>query len=103
VEGGRSRPDGPVCAPFFGEVHGVGTVDGGRILSNYRKNKVIFTLGDPADAVFYIQEGQVEITVVSEQGKEAVVAVLGPDEILRRGMSDGTAAAHGYSQGNDRV
>jgi hypothetical protein len=38
----------------------------------------------PADAVFYIQKGKVKITVVSEQGKEAVVAVLGPDASKRR-------------------
>jgi CRP/FNR family transcriptional regulator, cyclic AMP receptor protein len=51
-----------------------------RTLSKYRKDKVLFSQGDPADAVFYIQKGQVKITVVSEQGKEAVVAVLSPDE-----------------------
>jgi CRP/FNR family cyclic AMP-dependent transcriptional regulator len=65
------------------------TVDGGRTLSNYRKNEVIFTQGDPADAVLYIQKGQVKITVVSEQGKEAVVAVLGPDEFCGEGCLNG--------------
>src|SRR5271154_1768909 len=65
------------------------TVDGGRTVSKYRKNKVIFTQGDPADAVFYIQKGQVKITVVSEQGKEAVVALLWPDEFCGEGCLTG--------------
>jgi CRP-like cAMP-binding protein len=51
------------------------TVDGGRTITKYRKNKKIFQQGDPADAVFYIQEGQVKVCVISEQGKEAVVAI----------------------------
>jgi CRP-like cAMP-binding protein len=46
-------------------------------------------LGDLADAVFYIQKGQVKITVVSEQGKEAIVAVLGPDEFCGEGYLTG--------------
>jgi len=56
------------------------TVDGGRTLSNYQRGKTIFAQGEPADAVFYIQKGKVKKTVVSEQGKEAVVAIFGPDE-----------------------
>ncbi len=55
------------------------TLDG-RTLSNYRRGKPIFAQGEPADAVFYIQKGKVKKTVISEQGKEAVVAILGPDE-----------------------
>ena len=43
----------------------------------------------PADAVFYIQRGKVKITVVSEQGKEAVVAILGPDEFCGEGCLTG--------------
>jgi len=58
------------------------TVDGGRTLCSYRNEEAIFSQGDPADAVFYIQKGQVKLTVVSEQGKDA---------------------AHGDSHGNDRM
>ena len=61
------------------------TANSGRALCNYRKNEVAFKQGDPADAVFYIQKGKVKITVASEQGKEAVVAVLGPDEFFGEG------------------
>jgi CRP-like cAMP-binding protein len=39
------------------------TANGGRTLSKYRKDTVFFSQGDPADAVFYIQKGQVKITV----------------------------------------
>ena len=65
------------------------TVEGGRTISKYRKNQRIFCQGSPADAVFYIQRGKVKITVVSEQGKEAVVAVLGPDEFCGEGSLSG--------------
>jgi len=57
----------------------------GRTVANYRKDQVIFSQGAAADAVFYIQKGKVKLTVVSEQGKEAVVAVLSPDEFCGEG------------------
>ena len=65
------------------------TVNGGRSISKYRTNQKVFSQGTPADAVFYIQKGKVKITVVSEQGKEAVVAVLGPDEFCGEGCLTG--------------
>jgi CRP/FNR family cyclic AMP-dependent transcriptional regulator len=65
------------------------TVNGGRTIGSYRKREVIFSQGKPADAVFYIQKGKVKITVISEQGKEAVVAVLGPDEFCGEGCLTG--------------
>jgi CRP-like cAMP-binding protein len=65
------------------------TVDSGRTLSDYHRNEVIFTQGDPADAVFYIKTGKVKITVISDQGKEAVVAVLGSDEFCGEGCLAG--------------
>ena len=57
-------------------------VGAGRSIARYRNNQVVFSQGDPADAVFYIQKGKLKVTVVSEQGKEAVVAILGPDEFF---------------------
>jgi CRP/FNR family cyclic AMP-dependent transcriptional regulator len=47
----------------------------GRTISKYAKHKKVFSQGDAADAVFYIQKGKVHLTVVSDHGKEAVVAV----------------------------
>jgi CRP/FNR family cyclic AMP-dependent transcriptional regulator len=63
--------------------------DGGRTISKYREQQVVFSQGDPADAVFYIQQGKVKIAVVSERGKEAVVAVQGPDEFCGEGCLAG--------------
>ena len=65
------------------------TVNGGRSISKYRQNETVFSQSSSADAVFYIQKGKVKITVVSEQGKEAVVAVLGPDEFCGEGCLTG--------------
>src|SRR5271169_3434780 len=65
------------------------TVDGGRTMSKFRTNQTIFSQGSSADAVFYIQTGKVKITVVSEQGKEAVVALLGADEFCGEGCLTG--------------
>ena len=50
---------------------------------------MVFSQGDPADAVFYIQKGKVKVTVVSEQGKEAVVAMLGTNEFFGEGCLAG--------------
>ena len=61
----------------------------GRTICKYRKDDVVFSQGDPADAVFYIQKGKVKVTVVSEQGKEAVVAILGADEFCGEGCLAG--------------
>jgi CRP/FNR family transcriptional regulator, cyclic AMP receptor protein len=57
----------------------------GTSVGNYAAEQVVFSQGDPADAVFYMQKGKVKITVVSEQGKEAVVALLGPKEFFGEG------------------
>ena len=65
------------------------TVNGGRSISKYRKNKKIFLQGDPADAVFYIQEGKVKVCVVSEQGKEAVVALHGNGDFFGESCLNG--------------
>ena len=64
-------------------------MNGGRSISKYRKNETVFSQSSPADAVFYIQKGKVKITVASEQGKEAVVAILGPDEFCGEGCLTG--------------
>ena len=65
------------------------TVNGGRTIANYRVDDVIFVQGTPADAVFYIQKGKVKLTVLSEQGKEAVVAAMSPDEFCGEGCLTG--------------
>jgi CRP-like cAMP-binding protein len=57
----------------------------GRDITKHSKNEVIFAQGDEADALFYIREGKVKVAVVSKDGKEAVVALLGPDEFVGEG------------------
>ena len=57
----------------------------GRSIGKYGKGQIVFSQGEPADAVFYIQKGKVKITVVSEQGKEAVIAMLGSDDFFGEG------------------
>jgi CRP/FNR family transcriptional regulator, cyclic AMP receptor protein len=61
----------------------------GRSIRRYKAKKTIFAQGDPADAVFYIQEGEVKLTVVSKQGKEGVVAILGPGDFFGEGCLAG--------------
>jgi CRP/FNR family cyclic AMP-dependent transcriptional regulator len=61
------------------------TVNGGRAKSSYRRGEVIFSQGEAADSVFYLQKGKVKIMVTSEQGKEAVVAILGAGEFFGEG------------------
>ena len=65
------------------------TVNGGRSLSSFRKNKKVFQQGDKADAVFYIREGKVKVSVTSERGKEAVVAIHGDGDFFGEGCLTG--------------
>ena len=51
-----------------------------RTITNYQTNQSLYAQGDAADSVFYIHTGKVKVSVVSERGKEAVVAIRGPDE-----------------------
>jgi CRP/FNR family transcriptional regulator, cyclic AMP receptor protein len=57
----------------------------GRVVSTHRKGQILFAQGDDADAIFYVRKGKVKVTVVSKQGKEAVVAILGADEFVGEG------------------
>ncbi len=61
----------------------------GRSIGEYLKDQIVFSQGDPADAVFYIQSGKVKLTVVSEHGKEAVIAMLGTNDFFGEGCLAG--------------
>ena len=74
--------------PFDVQVF-LNTVAGGRTVANYRKNQKVFSQGDPGDAVFYIQEGKVKVCVVSERGKEAVVALHGKGDFFGESCLNG--------------
>ena len=78
------RPKTPFNLKVF-----LAKADGGRTSSEYRPNDRIFLQGDPADAVFYVQKGKVKITVLSKQGKEAVVAILNDGDFFGEGCLAG--------------
>jgi CRP-like cAMP-binding protein len=71
--------------PFFDPKIFLGQAGRGRTPADYEKNQVVFSQGDPANAVFYILKGKVKLTVVSNQGKEAVVAILAPGDFFGEG------------------
>jgi CRP-like cAMP-binding protein len=58
--------------------------------SKYKENQILYAQGDRADSVFYIHTGKVKVTVVSKLGKEAVVAIRGPDEFCGEEAMTGT-------------
>src|SRR5207247_3111524 len=60
-----------------------------RKVVEYRKLQKIYSQGDPATSVMYIQEGGVKLSVVNEVGKEAVVAILGPTDFFGEGCLAG--------------
>jgi CRP-like cAMP-binding protein len=65
------------------------SVDGGRSVQNYQPEEPIFRQGDDADAVFYIRTGKVQITVVSEQGKEGVIGIMATGDFVGEGCLNG--------------
>jgi CRP/FNR family transcriptional regulator, cyclic AMP receptor protein len=81
---GRSAKKSQFSAKQF-----LAAVNGGRTRSNYRIDQVIFSQGDPADAVFYIQKGKIKIVVTSKRGKQAVVSIRGPGDFFGDGCLAG--------------
>ena len=69
----------------FSAAHFLQTAATGRIISTYPAGEILYLQGDDADSVFYIRRGKVKVTVLSMQGKEAVIAVLKADEFLGEG------------------
>jgi len=71
--------------PSFDPVAFLTNVGAGRNIARHSKKEVIFTQGEDADAVFYVRKGKVKVAVLSKDGKEAIVALLGPDEFVGEG------------------
>jgi CRP/FNR family cyclic AMP-dependent transcriptional regulator len=67
----------------------VASVGEGKAIVKYREDQTIFLQGEVADSVFFIQKGKVKLTVVSKQGKEAVIAILGPGHFFGEGCLSG--------------
>jgi len=63
----------------------------GRTIRTYPPRRVVFSQGEPADAVFYLQRGRIKVSLVSPRGKEAVLAILGSDEFFGEGCLAGQA------------
>ena len=75
----------------FDPISFLAKVGDGRSIGKYGKDQIVSSQGDPSDAVFYIQTGKVKVAVVSEQGKEAVVAVLETEEFFGEACLAGQA------------
>jgi CRP/FNR family cyclic AMP-dependent transcriptional regulator len=71
--------------PIFDPKIFLGRPGQGRTPVDYVKNQVVFSQGEPANAVYYIQKGKVKLTVASNQGKEAVVAILAEGDFFGEG------------------
>ncbi|MGZ5900972.1 MAG: Crp/Fnr family transcriptional regulator [Reyranella sp.] len=67
------------------------TVNHGRKISVFRKGAVVFQQATPADAVFYVLKGRIKLVVSSSDGREAVIALLGPGEFFGEGCLIGQA------------
>jgi CRP/FNR family cyclic AMP-dependent transcriptional regulator len=61
----------------------------GKTAIEYGANRNIFWEGDPADSVFFLRQGKVKLTVTSQQGKEAIIAVLGSGDLFGEGCLAG--------------
>jgi CRP/FNR family cyclic AMP-dependent transcriptional regulator len=81
----RNQPSNPA----FNSKAFLGRAGPGKALKKYEKNEAIFTQGEVAGAVFYIQKGKVKVTVLSEQGKEAVIGILAQGQFFGEGCLDG--------------
>jgi len=72
-------------APFLAAKTFLALMGRGKKILTIKKNRILFSQGDPSDAVFYILEGKVKLTVVSQKGKEAEIAVLNRGAFLGEG------------------
>jgi CRP/FNR family cyclic AMP-dependent transcriptional regulator len=64
-------------------------VGDGITISRYQTDQIVFSQGEVADAVFYVQEGEIKLTVISKQGKEAVVGIVRPTQFFGEGCLNG--------------
>lgn len=84
----RRAPTGEERPALDAEVF-LDSLGAARRIVSYPEGKIIFSQGEPSDAVMYIQQGSVKISVLSRTGKEAVVAMLGPGDFFGEGALTG--------------
>jgi CRP/FNR family cyclic AMP-dependent transcriptional regulator len=75
----------PKSKPLFDPRIFLAKVGEGRTIAEYSKDQMVFSQGDSANAVFYIQKGKIKLTVVCNTGKEAIIALLGSGDFLGEG------------------
>jgi CRP/FNR family cyclic AMP-dependent transcriptional regulator len=85
----KEAPMGKPTKDMFDPKHFLAKVGAGKTILEFQKNQHVFEQGDVADTVFYIQKGKVKLTVLSEHGKEAVVAILEPGQFFGEGCMNG--------------
>src|SRR5512132_1779987 len=89
--GAGTKPDMPnnTNQAIFDPKEFLAKVGEGKTILEFRKDEIVFAQGDVANTVFYIQKGRVKVVVISEQGKEAVVGILGPGQFFGEGCTNG--------------
>jgi len=83
------RPNKPKLTQKFDTKLFLDTVAGASKSVKYKANDVIFRQGDPANAVYYLEKGSVQITVVSDQGKEGIITTLSEGDFFGEGCLAG--------------
>ena len=91
----KTKPAGLFDAQAFLDSAGIS-----RKIVEFRRGEVIFTQGDPCEHVFYIQKGGVKLSVLSQTGREAVVAMLGAGEFFGEGCLAGQSVRMGSATAN---
>jgi CRP/FNR family cyclic AMP-dependent transcriptional regulator len=79
----------PKSKPVFNPKSFLAKVGKGKTHTDYQKDQKVFSQGDGAQAIFYLKKGKVKLTVVSKQGKEAVIAILGAGDFFGEGCLAG--------------
>src|ERR1051325_6260151 len=79
----------PAHAPHFDSTAFLSKAEAGKTITDYREKQRVYSQSDPADSIFYIQKGKIKLTVVSSQGKEAVVAILSEGAFFGEGCLAG--------------
>src|SRR3984893_1146968 len=87
--GAKEAPMGKLANNGFDPKAFLAKVGAGKTILEFEKKQHVFEQGDVADTVFYIQKGNVKLTVLSEQGKEAVVGILEPGQFFGEGFLNG--------------
>ncbi len=85
TESHREQPS----KPSFDPKQYLNTLDRGITIAGYEKNQKVYAQGEISDSVFYIQNGKIKVTVLSDQGKEAVIGILAQGQFFGEGCLEG--------------